>query len=78
MKARLIVQGDGRPRLFVFRNCKNLIKEFGRYSWEKSPEGRSEKEMPAKVDDHALDALRYMVTEIEQPTIPDTWPAIPH
>lgn len=44
--------GDGRARLFIFKNCVNLIKEFKSYWWGDS-------DLPIKKDDHALDELRY-------------------
>lgn len=42
----------GRPKLFVFKNCVNLIREFKSYWW-------GEGDNPKKYDDHALDELRY-------------------
>lgn len=50
---------DGKPRLLVDASCRRLIREFGLYRWE---EGSSPQErVPRKQDDHALDALRYLV-----------------
>lgn len=43
---------DGKPRLFIFESCVNLIREFKTYCW--AGDGK-----PKKVDDHALDELRY-------------------
>ena len=45
---------NGKPRLFVFENCVNLIREFKGYFWGKG-------DAPIKRDDHALDELRYLV-----------------
>lgn len=58
---RLAVKDDGKPRLFIFRNCKNLIREFPRYRWR----GGRVKEEPVKEEDHAMDALRYLVMEVD-------------
>jgi hypothetical protein len=58
---RLVIQGDGRPRLTVSPRCKNLIREFESYEW--MPD--KPKDTPKKVNDHALDALRYAVMEAE-------------
>jgi phage terminase large subunit len=66
VKARLKVQGDGRPRLYVFNTCKNLIREFTTYRWNESREGKEEKEEPMKIDDHTMDALRYMVMALDK------------
>jgi len=68
--ARLEIAGDGRPRLYVMSNCVNLIKEFGIYRWVDSKEGRNEKEEPVKEADHAMDALRYMVMELDNSRAP--------
>jgi PBSX family phage terminase large subunit len=62
---RLKEQGDARPRLCVFSNCTNTIREFGKYAWAERKEGRPIKEEPAKLDDHCMDAVRYMVMEID-------------
>ncbi len=43
---------DGKPRLYIFKNCVNLIRELKSYWW-------GEGENPKKTDDHALDELRY-------------------
>ncbi len=43
---------DGKRRLFIFKNCVNLIKEFKSYWW-------GDDDVPIKKDDHCLDELRY-------------------
>lgn len=43
---------EGRPKLYIFKNCVNLIREFKSYWW-------GEGDNPKKYDDHALDELRY-------------------
>lgn len=43
---------DGRVKLFIFKNCVNLIREFKSYWW-------GEGDNPIKKDDHSLDELRY-------------------
>ena len=63
VKARLKRQADGKPRLIVHPRCVNLIKEFSSYRW--NPKARGGKEEPIKESDHAMDALRYMVMEID-------------
>jgi len=51
----LKVQGDGLARLTVDPSCVNVINEFESYVW------KSGKDEPVKENDHALDALRYLV-----------------
>ena len=48
---------DGVRKLFVFRNCTNLIKEIKDYWW-------GDNEKPVKRDDHCIDALRYFVSTV--------------
>ncbi len=43
---------DGKPKIFIFKNCVNLIRELKSYWW-------GEGDNPKKTDDHALDELRY-------------------
>lgn len=42
----------GVSKLFIFRNCTNLIREIKSYFW-------GEGDNPIKRDDHALDEMRY-------------------
>lgn len=43
---------NGVPKLYIFENCVNLIRELKGYFW-------GEGDIPRKKDDHALDELRY-------------------
>ena len=45
---------NGKPRLYIFRNCVNLIRELKGYFW-------ADGDRPKKEDDHALDELRYYI-----------------
>jgi phage terminase large subunit len=55
----LKIQGDGKPRLTVAPGCDNTINEFESYVW------KPEKDEPVKLDDHAMDALRYGILAID-------------
>lgn len=70
VKARLNVAGDGKPRLYVCSNCVNLLKELGMYRWAEKSDGKNEKEEPLKENDHACDALRYLVMQIDNAPLP--------
>jgi len=61
----LKVQSDGLARLTVDPACVNVINEFESYVW------KSGKDEPVKENDHALDALRYLVNAVH-----DTGPLI--
>lgn len=60
-----------QPKLFIMRNCVNLIHEIQRYRWgrwsiRKFESERNKKEEPLKKDDHLCDALRYLVASRPQ------------
>lgn len=46
--------GEGKSKLFIFKNCTNLIREIKSYFWGKE-------DSPQKKDDHCLDELRYYI-----------------
>lgn len=74
---RLQLRSDGRPGLLIMRDClvetdeelanhkkpTCTAEEVPGYIWEKSPEGKPNKEQPRKVDDHGCDAMRYFVVD---------------
>ncbi len=51
---------NGKPKLYIFKNCVNLIREFKSYWWQ-------EGESPRKTDDHSLDELRYYLMKKTSP-----------
>lgn len=54
--------GSGKSKLFIFKNCVNLIKEIKGYFW-------GEDDRPIKRDDHCLDELRYYIMSRPEATI---------
>jgi hypothetical protein len=60
VRDRMRRRSDGRPRLKVFRTCTELVREVEGYRWDP----RLKVPMPVKKNDHACDALRYMVVGI--------------
>ncbi len=56
----LLIRGD----LMVNKRCVNTIAEFEMYSYEDDIPERNEKENPIKANDHALDALRYVISSL--------------
>lgn len=75
VQARLKVQGDGKPRLFIFRDAlvardqaledakkpTCTAEEIPGYVWAVKPGASGDlKEEPVKQNDHGCDALRYM------------------
>jgi PBSX family phage terminase large subunit len=61
----------GAPKLFIFRNCVKTIDEITKYHWRKvnTFSGRNPLEKTADIDDHTVDALRYMIMT--------RWPSTP-
>jgi PBSX family phage terminase large subunit len=78
VKDRLLVAGDGKPRLFVMRESLferdeslaesghpvDIAGEFTSYMWAKGVDGKANKEIPVDDYNHALDALRYGIKQL--------------
>lgn len=59
-------------KLFIFANCENLIRELQSYRWkDRKMLDKNLPEEPLKINDHAVDALRYIV--LSRPFKP-RWP----
>lgn len=82
LQSRLKVAGDGRARFYVYeyalrgrdesrvsaRKPYSFTQEVDGYVWPKSKDGMPVKEVPVKVDDHAMDCARYMAMWLTDPT----------
>lgn len=53
-----------RGKIQINRRCANLINELYAYQWKES----SKRDEPIKENDHALDALRYLVMALSVPS----------
>lgn len=60
--SKLRVRADGLPRLLVYSTCRNLIRTLPSLPRD---EKRGE-DVDTKAEDHAYDALRYLLMELEQ------------
>ena len=60
---RFVVQGDGKPRIYVASKCVNFIHEVMVYNSE------------IKENDHAIDALRYAIMSVvmAKPDVEPAW-----
>ncbi len=56
----MLIRGD----LKINKRCINTITEFEMYSYEDEKREKNELENPIKSNDHALDALRYVVSSL--------------
>ena len=61
VKEYLHLDVEGKAHLFISPSCKNLINEFRKYRWAKG-----DRDYPKKSNDHALDALRYLIIMMER------------
>lgn len=51
------------PKIFIFKNCVNMIKEIKSYRWGND-------DCPIKREDHAMDELRYYIMSKSRPPAP--------
>ena len=79
VKARLKVQDDGKPRLYLVRGALVEVDplleadkkptctedEIPGYSWKKYDDGKPNKEEPVKVNDHGCDGTRYLALKLD-------------
>jgi len=49
-------------RLHIHKRCINLIQELETYSYPEKSTNQNEPEIPVKENDHALDSLRYLIS----------------
>lgn len=54
----------GNDRLRVHRSCKGFLEEVGSYAWDDAAAEKGE-DKPIKVDDHSVDAARYLIKTTE-------------
>lgn len=79
VQKRLQLAGDGKPRLFIMRDSVArrdpvlleakaptcTYEEVAGYVWLPSPDGKPSKERPLKELDDGMDAMRYVVAELD-------------
>jgi hypothetical protein len=63
---------EGWPKLYIFKNCVNLVEHIQQYQWRKKPPMKEEdaKEQPLEKDDHDVDALGYILMTRPHPASP--------
>lgn len=79
LQARLRKAGNGRPRIYVVRGCVverdpemvdaktpiGFAEEISGYIWASGPDGKAAKEEPLKINDHSMDAARYVCAQLD-------------
>ncbi len=66
-RVRYLLEPPGRPpMLYITDNCPNAINEIQQYHVPSvpNPDKKDPKEEPEKVEDHAMDALRYLIAQL--------------
>lgn len=63
VKSRMVVRGDGLPRLLLVPDAVWTMTEFEQYQWAKNREGL--RDVPMKAQDHTMDALRYLTMGVD-------------
>lgn len=58
----------------IFSTCEPLIDELENYRYMEVQEGQAMKEVPAKIHDHAIDALIYLVVSLPEYIQPQGYP----
>ena len=60
-----------QPMLYFFDTCTHVLEEISTYRYPELRPGehgkKAEKENPLKVNDHAVDAVRYMIIDLPEP-----------
>ena len=57
----LKIRPNGKPRLYVFDTCTNLIRQFGSYHYPEGTNNKDPQDVPVSKEDHTVDALRYAI-----------------
>ena len=68
VQQKLKVMENGRPRLFICKNCVYTIKEMIGYRYPDGTDTKNPHDEPIKKDDHTCDALRYLIYTAEEAT----------
>jgi phage terminase large subunit len=66
VRQKLKVRDTGLPKLFVHTRCSNVATGFANYEQEQAREDKPSKDKPKKIDDHAMDALRYVIATVSK------------
>lgn len=65
VSSRLAPNQDGGPRVFFDAEMTNTINELEVYSYDEFDGEKPQKDKPMKMNDHAMDAVRYLVMSLE-------------
>lgn len=61
MQSKFKVKENGKPSLYIFKNCKNTTREIAGYHYPKGTSTNNPKDVPVQKNDHTVDVLRYIL-----------------
>ena len=50
-----------KGNLLIDRSCENLLRELPSYTWDEEKSIKRGEDVPLKENDHAVDAVRYVL-----------------
>lgn len=65
LQSKFKVKANGKPSLFIFKTCKNSLREFPTYHYPKGTSLSNPKDLPVAKDDHTIDATRYVIYTVD-------------
>jgi phage terminase large subunit len=80
-KIRKVTEKLRNGAFFVFSNCVNTIREFENYHYHEINKDGVVKEVPMKIDDHAMDEIAYFVVSLPErmePQVYDVNQSVPY
>lgn len=67
VQSKLKVKENGKPSLYIFRECRNTCREMAAYAYPTGSSQKNPKDTPVQKNDHTVDALRYGIYSVEKP-----------
>lgn len=67
IQSKLKVKPNGKPSLFIFNSCRNTCREMASYHYPTGSKSKNPADKPVQKNDHAVDALRYVIYSTERP-----------
>lgn len=61
IKARLVIEEDNKPTMYIFEDLDDLMDEIGAYEWREDSDGTDARDKVIKINDDLIDPLRYIV-----------------
>jgi len=65
VQSKFKVKEDGKPSLFIFKTCRNTLREIPGYHYAKGSNTKNPSDIPVQKNDHAIDALRYALYTVD-------------